>query len=281
MTATQSAAMAAINARAGTDGSRAIEYLSPAMPVRMADLWFDIASLEHFWIQRRFEVFRQFCGKLISSAGEVAEIGCGPGLLQRQIEDKYGKPVTGFDLNEHGLKRNVSRLSRLCCYDIHQRNVELRGKFSVILLFDVLEHIPDEERFLNAVLFHLAPQGRLILNVPAGRWAFSEYDTAAGHVRRYAPKDLRGVALRNKLEIEKWTYWGIPLLPTLALRKLVLMGKRDQCRIISMGFDSKAPWINKALGTLARLEWIPQTLAGTSLMAVLRVAEGRSAQPAG
>jgi len=272
--------MAAINVGCRTDESRAIEYLSPAMPVRMADLWFDIASLEHFWIRRRFEVFRQFCGKLISSAGEVAEIGCGPGLLQRQIEDKYGKPVTGFDLNEHGLKRNVSRLSRLCCYDIHQCNEELRGKFSAILLFDVLEHIPDEDRFLNAVSFHLAPQGRLILNVPAGRWAFSEYDTAAGHVRRYAPKDLRGLTLRNHLEIENWTLWGLPLIPMLAMRKLVLMGERDQCRIISMGFDSKAPWINKALGTLARLERIPQTLAGTSLMAVLRVAEGRSAQPA-
>jgi hypothetical protein len=178
------------------------------------------------------------------------------------------------------LKHNVSRISRVCCYDIHQRNEELRAKFNVILLFDVLEHISDEDRFLDALLFHLAPQGKLIISVPAGRWLFSEYDIAAGHVRRYTVKDLREVALRNKLEIQHWTWWGLPLIPMLAMRKLVLMGKRDQGKIISTGFDSKVPWLDKALGTLARLEWIPQELMGTSLMAVLRVAPGRSREPA-
>jgi len=134
----------------------------------------------------------------------------------------------------------------------------------------VLEHISEEDSFLESLLFHLAPQGRLIINVPGGRWAFSEYDTAAGHVRRYAAKDLRAVTLGNNLQIEKWTWWGFPLIPTLAIRKLVLMGKRDQGKIVSTGFDSKAPWIDKALGTLARLERIPQQLAGTSLMAVVK-----------
>jgi hypothetical protein len=48
------------------------------------------------------------------------------------------------------------------------------------------------------------------------------------------------------------------------------MGELDQGKIISTGFDSKAPWIDKALGTLARFEWIPQKFLGTSLMAVLQ-----------
>jgi len=249
---------------------RTIEYLSPAAEVSMSDGYFQIATTDHFWVSRRFDVLQRIADGILSGATEIAEIGCGHGLLQRQIEDKYGKPVTGFDLNEYGLKHNVSRISRVCCYDIHQRNEDLRGKFDLIFLFDVLEHISDEDNFLDALLFHLAPQGRVIINVPAGRWAFSEYDTAAGHVRRYAVKDLQAVALRNNLEIQNWTWWGFPLVPTLAIRKLLLMGKRDQGKIISTGFDSKAPWIDKVLGTLARFEWIPQKLLGTSLMAVLR-----------
>jgi SAM-dependent methyltransferase len=258
-----------------TGGSREIEYLSPAAKVSMSDGYFQIATTSHFWVSRRFDVLQCIGNGVLSGAGEIAEIGCGHGLLQRQIEDKYGKPVTGFDLNEYGLKHNVSRISRVCCYDIHQRNEDLRRKFNVILLFDVLEHISDEDSFLDALLFHLAPQGKLIINVPAGRWAFSEYDIAAGHVRRYAVNDLRAVALRNKLEIQNWTWWGFPLVPILVVRKLLLMGKRDQGKIISTGFDSKAPWIDKALGTLARLEWIPQKLLGTSLMAVLRATSAR------
>jgi SAM-dependent methyltransferase len=262
--------MSAQNSITEMTGLREVEYLSPAAEVSMSDGYFQIATTNHFWVSRRFEVLQRIANGVLSGAAEIAEVGCGHGLLQRQIEDKYGKPVTGFDLNEYGLKHNVSRISRVCCYDIHQRNEELRGKFDVILLFDVLEHISDEDRFLDALLFHLAPTGKLIISVPAGRWLFSEYDTAAGHVRRYAVKDLREVALRNKLEIQRWTWWGLPLIPMLAMRKLVLMGRRDLREINATGFDSKARWINTALGTLARLEWIPQKFLGTSLMAVLQ-----------
>jgi len=245
-----------------------VDYLSPAAEVSMSERWFEIASTNHFWVRRRFEVLQHLCSEVVSGAREMAEIGCGHGLLQRQIEDVYGKEVTGFDLNEYGLKHNVSRISRVSCYDIRQRNEEFRDKFDLILLFDVLEHIEDEDGFLNALLFHLAPQGKLILNVPAGRWAYSAYDVAAGHVRRYAIGDLVAVTRRNRLRILDWTYWGLPLTPTLMLRKLLLMGGRDQRRIITSGFDSRSPWINKALGDLARLERIPQKLLGTSLMAV-------------
>ena len=37
--------------------ARAIEYLSPPAAVSMADRWFEIASLDHFWVRRRFEVW--------------------------------------------------------------------------------------------------------------------------------------------------------------------------------------------------------------------------------
>jgi len=251
-------------------GLQKIEYLSRPAEVSMSHDYFQIATTDHFWVSRRFEVLQRIANGIVSGAGEIAEVGCGHGLLQRQIEDAYGKPVTGFDLNEYGLKHNVSRISRVCCYDIHQRNEELRGKFDLILLFDVLEHISDEDSFLNALLFHLAPRGKLIVHVPAGHWAFSEYDIAAGHVRRYGMKGLRAVAQRNKLEIQDWTWWGFPLVPALAVRKLVVRGKRDQRKIIATGFDSKTPWMDKALRTITRLEWIPQKFLGTSLMAVLR-----------
>jgi hypothetical protein len=66
----------------------------------------------------------------------------------------------------------------------------------------------------------------------------------------------------------------------VAMRKLLLMGNRDQKKITTTGFDSKGHWINTALGTLSRLEWIPQKLLGTSLMAVLGVLPGKSTGPA-
>jgi 2-polyprenyl-3-methyl-5-hydroxy-6-metoxy-1,4-benzoquinol methylase len=262
--------MTATNAAAKPTTERKIEYLSQPAEVSMADRWFEIASMEHFWIRRRFEVLQQLAHEVLSGAQQMAEIGCGHGLLQRQIEDVCGRGVTGFDLNEYALKQNVSQRSRLCCYDIFQRDAQLKGRFDAIYLFDVLEHITDEDGFLRAALFHLMPGGRLVINVPAGQWAFSAYDVAAGHVRRYSIQKLRETAERNKLGIERWTYWGLPLVPTLLLRKLWLLGRHDQSAIITTGFDSRTTGINSAMAFLAKCEVIPQRLMGTSLMAVLQ-----------
>ena len=234
----------------------------------MADRWFEIASVDHFWIRRRFEVLRRLADRLIADAGDLAEVGCGHGLLQRQIEEEYGREVTGFDLNDYALKQNVSRRSKVCCYDVFRMAPELQARFDVILLFDVLEHISDEDNFLTALLFHLKPKGSLIINVPAGQWAFSSYDRAAGHVRRYSPGSLQDAATRSRLQMHRWTYWGLPLVPTLVLRKLWLLGKHDDGKIITTGFDSRTSTVNNALGALSRCEWIPQKLFGTSIMAV-------------
>jgi SAM-dependent methyltransferase len=250
--------------------SRQVEYLSPPAPVSMADSWFEIASIDHFWVRRRFEVLQRLDDGLVPAAAQIAEIGCGHGLLQRQVEDQYGKAVTGFDLNEYALKQNLSRISRVCCYDIHQQLPALHQSFDLIFLFDVLEHLPEETQFLNAVLYHLAPQGNLIINVPAGQWAFSAYDRAAGHIRRYSIEPMREVARRSNLQIQSWTYWGLPLVPTLAIRKLWLIGQHDQTKAISSGFDSRSPAINHVLGLLSRCELLPQKRLGTSLMAILQ-----------
>jgi hypothetical protein len=252
-----------------TISQRKIEYLSPPAEVSMADRWFEIASIEHFWVRRRFDVLQRLAGDLIASAKEMAEIGCGHGLLQRQIEDSYGREVAGFDLNEYALKLNVSRRSSVSCYNIFRTDSTLQSRFDVVFLFDVLEHISHEDDFLGALLFHLARKGTLVLNVPAGHWAYSEYDRAAGHVRRYSIGTLRGTAVRNGLRVREWTYWGLPLIPTLVLRKLWLWAKRDKREIIASGFDSRSMAINSVLGLASRCEKIPQKLLGTSLMAIL------------
>jgi SAM-dependent methyltransferase len=250
---------------------REITYLSPPAEVRMADQWYEIASIDHFWIRRRFKVLQLLAGELIFGAQTIAEVGCGNGLVQRQIEVAYGKQVAGFDLNEAALKINVSCQSPVHCYDIFQKNVSLRERFDVIFLFDVLEHIVDERSFLEALIYHLAPGGRLVLNVPAGHWAFSEYDRAAGHVRRYSIRTLRDALAPTGLRIGNWTYWGLPLVPTLLVRKLWLKGMHGNDEIIKSGFDSGSKSIDRLMGLLASCEFIPQKLIGTSLMVVLQM----------
>jgi len=252
--------------------AREITYLSAPAPVSMADQWFTVASPDHFWIRRRFEVFRRLAGGLVSTSREIAEVGCGHGLLQRAIEEAYGREVAGFDLNEFALKQNLSCRSTIYCYDTCEKSPAFRERFDLLLLFDVLEHIADEDYFLSALRFHLAPGGKLVVNVPAGQWAYSAYDHAAGHVRRYSIPSLREAVQRTGFQVSDWTYWGLPLVPSLLLRKLWLLGRRSQNAIISPGFDPGSLAVNAAMGLVSRCEPIPQRLLGTSLMAVLESA---------
>ena len=61
-----------------------ITYLSAPTPVRMGDWWFEIATEDHFWIRRRFDVLRRLADPVVRNAVRAAEIGCGNGLLQKR-----------------------------------------------------------------------------------------------------------------------------------------------------------------------------------------------------
>jgi SAM-dependent methyltransferase len=235
------------------------------MQVNMGDWWFDVANNKHFWIVRRFDAMRRLADSVIRNSSSVGEIGCGNGLLQRAIEDYYHKPVTGFDLNEFALQQNVSRISQLYCYDIHQRNPQFQARFDLLLLFDVLEHIEDESGFLQSVKFHLAEAGIVIINVPAHQFLYSDYDRAAGHIRRYSVDQLTKVAKQNGLRVLVATYWGMPLIPLLLFRRLMKLD-RNNARV---GFDARGPFMNFLLSWLARCEPLPHRTTGTSVMAVV------------
>ncbi len=248
--------------------SQRIIYASPPIRVSMADSWYDIAALDHFWIRRRFDVLRSLADPLIRKASEIAEIGCGNGLVQKQIEDYYGKSVTGFDLNDFALQKNVSQKSQLYCYDIHQRYAQFRAHFDAMLLLDVLEHIDDEAGFLQSIRHHMTASGSLVINVPAHQAFYSKYDAEAGHVRRYSIAQLASALERNRFRIRSLTYWGLPLIPLLVARKAMLALRRTDQGIIASGFDPGGPALNYCLGLLARCEALPQKWFGTSLLAV-------------
>jgi SAM-dependent methyltransferase len=242
-----------------------ITYLCPPTPVSMGDWWFDIATADHFWIRRRFAVMRRLADEVLRRCKSAAEIGCGHGLLQKQIEDHYGMAVTGFDLNEFALRKNISRMSPLYCYDIYQRSQDFAARFDLLLLFDVLEHIDAEGEFLQAVKAHLSDSGVLLVNVPAHSFFYSDYDRAAGHIRRYSANELAKVALANGFKIRAITYWGLPLAPLLLARKALRIQRTDG----GTGFDPRGNRINSILWFLAQCEFLPQKFLGTSVMAVL------------
>lgn len=245
-----------------------IVNLSAAAPVSMGESWFELADPSHFWIRRRFDVLKRLFLRAPVLGSRLVDIGCGTGLFQGQLEEFLDRPVDGIDLNETVLRQNDNRRGMLYLYDICERHPRFEQYYDTVFLFDVLEHIAEESAFLDAVLFHLAEDGLLFINVPAHMALFSDYDVAVGHRRRYDASAFRALMAGAGLEILDWTYWGLPMMPLLFLRK-ILSPKRTDREVIRSGFDSRGRLLNGALMALSRMERIPQRICGTSLMAVV------------
>jgi 2-polyprenyl-3-methyl-5-hydroxy-6-metoxy-1,4-benzoquinol methylase len=242
-----------------------IEFISEPASVNMADDWFEIATLDHFWIRRRFDVARSMLRGRDLRKWRVAEVGCGHGLVQRQFEQGFGVAVDGFELNLVSLEQNVSTRGRLLHYNVFEKRAEFGGQYDLVILFDVLEHIERQEEFLDAIKFLAKEGGHVLVNVPALQDLYSQYDRRAGHLRRYSLEELVRLVSAQGLQVRKSTYWGFPLLPFLWIRKGHLRFVRSES-VIRRGFDPGSKLMNRAMYLLSHLEPIPQRLSGTSAM---------------
>lgn len=109
----------------------------------------------------------------------MAEIGCGEGGNIKPFLD-HGCNVTGIDLAvnkienakkffaDHPQKENLTLIAE-DIYNIQPGDVPL---FDLIIMRDTLEHIHDQEKFLNHLRTFLKPNGKVFLGFPPWRMPF-------------------------------------------------------------------------------------------------------------
>jgi SAM-dependent methyltransferase len=199
------------------------------------------------------------------------DIGGGAGRFRRQLESRTSWRVDMTDLNLTALRMAEAARGRTLYYDVTQPQQPLVGSYDVCFLFDVIEHVPEPRAILAAGFAHLRPGGYLFINVPALASLFSAYDVAAGHLRRYSKRSLAAELEGLSGHSTAIRYWGLGLVPLLALRRL-LMGKRPTADTIRSGFEPPNELAHRALKTLMRVELglVRDPPVGTSVMAAVR-----------
>lgn len=90
------------------------------------------------------------------------------------------------------------------------------GSIPNIGLFDVLEHIEDDQSFVRTLFHLMQPGGFLYLTVPSFNWLWSMSDVDAMHHRRYT-KRMLGDVLAGRFEVLYSTYLFQRLLPVSIL----------------------------------------------------------------
>jgi SAM-dependent methyltransferase len=135
----------------------------------------------------QFDVIRPYL------RGSILEIGCGIGNLTQFLVE--AGPVLATDISGEALEILSRRLDgagrlRVRQIDLTRAGADLGERFGTVVMLNVLEHIEDEAAMLSAIRRHLAPDGRLVVLVPAHPWLYSRLDRAAGHFRRYSERSL-------------------------------------------------------------------------------------------
>ena len=238
-------------------GKSNIEFLAPAQKSAFPEEWYDLSSPDHFWFQWRLAAMLKLtraCGMPLDRPLRVLDVGAGGGALRDQLEACTPWVVDIADLNMVALEHAVQGRGRTLCYDILRPDPALLGSYDAVLLFDVLEHIPDTAPFVRAVLEHLKPGGRLLLNVPASQKLYGPYDVAAGHVRRYDKRTLAAEFRDTDMTIVDMRYWGLLLVPIVVARNLFVRGKGSANASVRHGFEPPGALAHLFLRTLFRVE---------------------------
>jgi SAM-dependent methyltransferase len=235
----------------------AVEHVSEVRENPFPDQWYRLTGPDHFWFQWRLTAAVgqiRDVGIPTARALKALEVGCGTGVLRDQLEAVTAWDVDMTDLHLDALRCARRGRGRVLYYDILEQRAGFVAAYDVVILFDVLEHIDATQPFLDAVLNHVKPGGFLLVNVPALGSLFSAYDRAAGHLRRYDRLALAAELAPSRLEIRDMRYWGLSLVPLLALRKLLLSRVGSTDTVIRTGFRPPGQVAHALLKGVMRIE---------------------------
>jgi len=236
----------------------------------------------HFWFRARNRLISSLARRFTSQLKPgylVLEVGCGTGNVLRALRQACPDgSVVGLELWFDGLRFAQQRSAGpLVQGDV--RNCPFGKPFDLIGMFDVLEHIPQELDTLTALREALAPEGRLILTVPAHQYLWSYFDEAADHCRRYSAQNIRARLTEAGFEVEFLSQFMTCIFPIVWLVRKI-SGHRQQsgsedARALASKEFRVLPLINGLLTRLLNLEafWLSRghhLPIGTSLIVVAR-----------
>jgi SAM-dependent methyltransferase len=159
-----------------------------------------------------WEVARaRFFAQLVAGGGDVPaaqpiqvlDVGAGDGYLGRQVLQELppGSGVTCVDAN-YGDDVELARLASPPVPGLTFARARPAGRFDVVLLLDVIEHVADDRAFLEEILeASLQPDGFVVVSVPAWDLLYGQHDLALKHFRRYQPGQCRALLQACRLAI--------------------------------------------------------------------------------
>lgn len=184
-----------------------------------------------------------FFSRQLLAAGLCDRAVCvDPGYESERDETEAGRPIT--------FRRDVAA-----------------SDSDLVLMMDVLEHVPDDEALVRLYRAKVAPGAVFVVTVPAFQFLWSGHDVYLEHYRRYTLSGIEAVLDRAGLVVERGCYvFGLlfPLVATMRLGARLLPARPP-----GSAMGDPAPPIAAALKAIMAVErpvMLYNRLAGVTAM---------------
>lgn len=157
---------------------------------------------------------------LVEKNKKVLDIACAGGYLASFLKEK-GCTVDGID-NDIEYVKEAQKYCNAKVLDINTEKIE--GKYDVIILGDILEHLPYPDKFLASLKDNLNTEGSIIISLPnivnlyprlkilLGSFDYEDkgiFDRT--HMRFFTRKTFKEMISSTGYDIEKLEYTPIPV----------------------------------------------------------------------
>ena len=165
-----------------------------------------------FWFKHRnnciTSLVRNFPPEL---NGAIFDIGGGNGFVSQALQ-KANFEVVLVEPGEDGVANAKKRgVKTIICGTSSSAKLK-DATLAAIGLFDVVEHVEEDDQFINSMSMLLKDGGRLYATVPAYQFLWSDEDSNGGHFRRYNLSQFIHLLAQSGLEVNYASYF-FRLLP--------------------------------------------------------------------
>ncbi|RDI74299.1 Methyltransferase domain [Gaiella occulta] len=164
--------------------------------------------------------------------GRVLDVGCGEGRVAAGLRAAGASWITGVEIHAPSAERAARSLDEVFVGRLEEHIGGFDGVFDTILLYDVLEHLPDPASALVALRGVAAPGARVHVSLPNARHWSLVRDLAlrgtfgytdAGHRDR---THLRWFTRRDIVSLLEQCGWHVERVDHLPLRRVSALASR-------------------------------------------------------
>lgn len=154
---------------------------------------------------------------------EVLEVGTATGFLSAEMTAR-NCVVTGIEQDPEMAKIAEQHCARMIRGDVESLDLAQLGTYDAIIVGDVIEHLRDPRKFLQAISKHLKPHGKILMSLPHvaniwvrlnllfGRFNYSRVGILdETHLRFFTLESSKKIAAESGLSVITTSVTPIPL----------------------------------------------------------------------